>query len=310
MRRIRWTSKVVGVCLAWSLWSVAPCGRAAAAGDVPAQSTPWQQLIREARSMGLPTNFLHDIPGDFVTIQFEDLHTYAAEYHPEDHRMVLNRTLSFNAAGSVLRPLRTLHHRDIGTLYHELFHAYMDYLVADSAATAQPDRRRQLLSFARNRQVCRYADVDITPVVQRKGATERRALSEVESWEALNETWAVFVGWAVWTKLESEAAAKGRGRNGEGDWFARLGKANERGELRGYYEPEDKDEQALTKKRYLAHRFRITPEEGRALLELIMEVSSRKAKQAGEVLEKNREALEHGLDCASYPIDSTSLGKK
>ncbi len=260
--------------------------------------------------MGLPTNFLNDMPGDFVTIQFEDLHTYAAEYHPEDHRMVLNRTLSFNVAGSVLRPLRTLHHRDIGTLFHELFHAYMDYLVADPAATAQPDRRHQLLGFARNRQVCRYADVEITPVVQRKGATERRALSEVESWEALNETWAVFVGWAVWTKLESEAAVKGPGHVRERDWFARLGKANERGELRGYYEPEAKDERALTKKRYLAHHFRIAPEEGRALLELIMEVSSGRAKQAAEVLEKNTEALERGRDCASYPIDSRSLEKK
>src|SRR5919201_1135993 len=58
----------------------------------------WQQLIDQATALGLPTRFLRLIEPGFITLEFEDLHTFAAEYHPEDHRMVLNRSLSFNAA--------------------------------------------------------------------------------------------------------------------------------------------------------------------------------------------------------------------
>ena len=50
----------------------------------------------------LPTAFLKEIDPTFVTVVFEDLRTYAAEYHPEDHRMILNMRLSFNKAGGRL----------------------------------------------------------------------------------------------------------------------------------------------------------------------------------------------------------------
>lgn len=258
--------------------------------------TPWQQLIREARSLGLPTGFLEVIPADFVRIEFEDLHTYAAEYHPADHRMVLNRTLSFNAAGSILRPLKTLPHRDIGTLFHELFHAYMDYLVADASATASDPRRRNLLAFARDRQTCRYSTVEIVPVVQRKAASETRQLSEVESWEALNETWAVFVGWAVWTKLEAGGAHAASSGVAD-DWYRRLGRAHERGELRGYYEPEDAEERALTKKRYLALTHRIAPDEAAWLMRDILATSEKGARAVQTLLETHAPPLARGEQC-------------
>ncbi|GKS57719.1 hypothetical protein YTPLAS18_12460 [Nitrospira sp.] len=264
------------------------------------------QLVQESRDMGLPTRFLETIPADFVTIEFEDLHTYAAEYHPDDHRMVLNRTLSFNVAGSVLRPLRTLHHRDIGTLFHELFHAYMDYLVTHPSATAQSRDRERLLTFARDRQDCRYTHVYITPIVQRKAATESRELNERESWEALNETWGVFVGWAVWTKLEAGAAEReGAGaRQAYQDWFARLQQANERGELRGYYEPEDEEERALTKKRYLSLAYRIAPDEARELMASVMEVSKEEATLVEQLLAQQAGTLVLGQNCKSYPIEN------
>ena len=41
-----------------------------------------------------PTRFLEQIPEQFVAFEFEDLHAYAAEYHPAEHRMILDRTLS------------------------------------------------------------------------------------------------------------------------------------------------------------------------------------------------------------------------
>ena len=303
-----WSAVARALVMMWILVSAAAPVDAEDAADV-FRVTPWNQLIEQAAQMGLPTEFLAALPPDFVSIEFEDLHTYAAEYHPESHRMVLNRTLSFNVAGSVLRPLRTLHHRDIGTLFHELFHAYMDYLVTHQSDTAADRAPRRLLAFARDRQACRYTHVQITPIVQRKSATEARELSAQESWEALNETWAVFVGWAVWTKLEagaaSRAAADDNDTSIEPDWFRRLEQANERGELRGYYEPEDPEERALTEKRYLSLAYRIAPDEARLLMATVMEVREEAALTLSQRLERDADGLVLGTECAAYPVEIT-----
>ncbi|MGD9729364.1 MAG: hypothetical protein AB7V39_23720, partial [Nitrospiraceae bacterium] len=86
----------------------------------------WRNLLADAAGLKLPVKFLEEIPAGFEQFEFDDLRTFAAEYHPADHRMILNRALSFNRAGGTLRPLRQLTHKDLQTLYHELFHAYMD----------------------------------------------------------------------------------------------------------------------------------------------------------------------------------------
>ncbi|HEU0069179.1 MAG TPA: hypothetical protein VFQ26_07970, partial [Nitrospiraceae bacterium] len=65
----------------------------------------WPQLLGAAHALGLPTKFLKAVPPGFVQFEFDDLHSYAAEYHLGEHRMVLNRALSFNGAGATLRPL-------------------------------------------------------------------------------------------------------------------------------------------------------------------------------------------------------------
>ncbi|HXH86186.1 MAG TPA: hypothetical protein VNI35_05130, partial [Nitrospira sp.] len=124
--------------------------------------------MTEAEVLGLPTKFLKVVPPAFVKFEFDDLQAFAAEYHLGEHRMVLNRTLSFNAAGSTLRPLARLTQGEMETLYHELFHAYMDYLLTMRAGDP-PD---PLLAFARSQQHCRYSLVLINPVVQRKADTE------------------------------------------------------------------------------------------------------------------------------------------
>ncbi|HVG01681.1 MAG TPA: hypothetical protein VM842_02275, partial [Nitrospira sp.] len=198
----------------------------------------WPALVSEARALALPTRFIEQIPPQFVTFEFEDLHAFAAEYHPKDHRMVLNRSLSLNAAGRTLRPLARLTHKDLETLYHELFHAYMDFLEQENAPS---EAHASVLAFAREQQHCRYQQVLITPVLQKKELKEERFLNEAESWEALNETWAVFVGWAVWTQLE----LKKKGRESRSSdpslsgWIKRLEQAEKDATLKGYYEPED-----------------------------------------------------------------------
>ena len=235
----------------------------------------WMQLIREAQALGLPTQFLNAIPASFVQFEFDELHSYAAEYRPGEHRMVLNRALSFNGAGATLRPLGRLTHAQIETLYHELFHAYIDFLV--TVAQTSPEKMSDpVLAFARVQQGCHYGVVVITPVVQRKGDTEERFLTEQESWEALNETWAVFIGWAVWNQLE---VTSGVGRSiqksgkSQDEWIRRLKNADREGILLGYYEPEDSGERAVARKRYLAPASRLSEREAAMLMKDVLEFS-------------------------------------
>lgn len=233
----------------------------------------WGQLLREAHALGLPTKFLRTVPSSFVRFEFDDLRSYAAEYHPGEHRMVLNRALSFNGAGATLRPLERLTHAEIETLYHELFHAYIDYLVT-SAAVASEAVLDPVLAFARAQQRCHYEAVLITPVVQRKRETEERFLTERESWEALNETWAVFVGWIVWNQLELTGRA-GRSIQKSGksqdEWVSRLSSADREGTLRGYYEPEDSGERTIAQKRYLAPASRLSEQEAAVIMKDVLE---------------------------------------
>jgi len=227
---------------------------------------PLAALISESEELGLPTKFLRDLPSDFVTVTFEDLHRWAAEYHPEEHHMILNRALSFNQAAGTLRPLTKMTALEVGNLYHELYHAYMDYLEAKPPDQGTDGER--LLAAARELQKCRYAEVKITPVLQKRTSTEVRYLSEREAWETQHETWGVFVGWAVWTKLELIAS---RGKSGlvtEG-WLKRLKKADHDAILVGYYEPEDQNERKLAQKRYLAPAYRILPQEIRTIMVLL-----------------------------------------
>jgi hypothetical protein len=188
--------------------------------------------------------------------------------------MVLNRSLSFNAAGRTLRPLGKMTHKELEVLYHELFHAYMDYLEAVEAPSGETGHpSATLLHFAREQQACRYAEVEIAPIALRKDETESRYLTQAESWEALNETWAVFIGWAVWNQLE---ARRKTGKSmvherGQGDqWIRRLKTAFENGEFRGYYVPEDPDERRIAQKRYLAKPSQLTLKEAMTLMKQVL----------------------------------------
>jgi hypothetical protein len=245
----------------------------------------WGQLLHEAHALGLPTKFLKTVPPSFVRFEFDDLHSYAAEYHPGEHRMVLNRALSFNGAGATLRPLGQLTHTQIETLFHELFHAYIDYLVTE-VETSPGVAPNPVLTFARAQQSCHYGSVLITPVLQRKGETEERYLTERESWEALNETWAVFVGWIVWNQLE---LGSGTGRSiqkpgkSQDEWVSRLRIADREGTFRGYYEPEDSAERAVVRKRYLAPASRLFESEATVILKEVIEFSPNLLARAREV---------------------------
>ena len=232
----------------------------------------WTDLIEQARTLGLPTKFLSHIESTQLSIEFEDLRSFAAEYHPEDHRMVLNRTLSLNHAGGVLVPLKQLTHHELGTVYHEFFHAFLNMVSLKEGGQDLPVPVQKFVSFAREQQQCRYQHVLITPIVQRKTFTEERYLTDRESWEALHETWAVFVGWGVWTILELDSAQnKGAERKFSQKWVERMTEARQAGALIGYYEPENQEERALTHKRYLAPSHGISSSEVASLLEAIFE---------------------------------------
>jgi hypothetical protein len=259
----------------------------------------WRQLLSEAHTLGLPMKFLKAVPSSFVRFEFDDLHSYAAEYHLGEHRMVLNRALSFNGAGATLRPLGRLTHAEIETLYHELFHAYIDYLVT-TAGTSPEILSDPVLAFARVQQVCHYGAVLITPVVQRKGETEERFLTERESWEALNETWAVFVGWIVWNQLElTDNAGRSIQKSGKGqdEWVRRLRSADREGILRGYYEPEDPGERAIARKRFLAPASRLSEQEAAVLMKDVIGFSHGLLARATEVLSGSGQGVDRYGQC-------------
>ena len=261
----------------------------------------WLALIAQAEQAGLPTRFLRAIAPEFVSLEFEDLRAFAAEYHPGDHRMVLNRTLSFNAAGVVLKPLDALPSRDVGTLYHELFHAYLDYLTFVSAPLESTPSGAGLIAFARKQQHCRYEEVLITPVVQRPSVTEARILTERESWEALNETWAVFVGWAVWTRIELSGGQGLRGPSQsmvDRQWVSRLVRADRDGVLLGYYEPEDPAERRVARKRFLAPIHRISPNEVEVLLRVAFEEPAAQARLAAQAMQPGQLPGDRAEPCA------------
>lgn len=234
----------------------------------------WVSLIDEAERAQLPTKFLKALPPDFIHVEFDDLRTYAAEYHPADHRMVLDRSLSFNAAGRILKPLSKMMHKELEVFYHELFHAYLDYLtVIDAQSDEAGHRSDGLLHFARRQQACRYGEVRITPIIQRKDEAESRYLTQTESWEALNETWAVFIGWAVWNQLEVQRKAKQSIFQDQGQasrWIQRFKTAFENGEFRGYYVPEDPDERRVAQKRYLAQQSQLGLDEAVVLMDQVL----------------------------------------
>lgn len=247
----------------------------------------WHALVAEAKTLTLPTQFLGEVPAQFVTFEFEDLRAFAAEYHPAEHRMVLDRSLSLNAAGRTLRPLGQLTHKDLETLYHELFHVYMDFLEQESAPSAE---QASLMAFAREQQRCRYQQVLITPVLQKRGLKEERFLSETESWEALNETWAVFIGWAVWTQLEVEKKPRrdSRASGATSGWMARLDQAEQDAALSGYYEPEDPSEKRMARKRFLAPEFRLSRQELVRLMKDVLGSQPDVIRQATQVFQRPR----------------------
>lgn len=230
----------------------------------------WVRFLADAERVQLPTKFLKALPPDFIQFEFDDLRTYAAEYHPDEHRMVLNRSLSFNAAGRILKPLVQMTHKELEVLYHELFHAYMDYLSLREKQSGEAGRRSDdLLGFAREQQVCRYSEVRIAPIVQRQNDMESRYLTQAESWEALNETWAVFIGWTVWNQLEVQrktGKSMFQERGQAHQWIRRLKAAFENVEFRGYYVPEDPEERRLAQKRYLAKASQLTLREAVVLM--------------------------------------------
>lgn len=263
--------------LAWCCWSI--WGQPAeAAGtnknEERGAEQMWTRVIEDTQRLQLPTKFLKALPPDFIHVEFDDLRTYAAEYHPVDHRMVLDRSLSFNAAGRMLKPLSKMTHKELEVFYHELFHAYLDYLtVIDAQSDEGGHRSGGLLHFAKGQQACRYGEVQITPIIQRQNETESRYLTKAESWEALNETWAVFIGWAVWNQLEVQHKTK-RSMFQEPrqatHWIRRFKTAFEKGDFRGYYVPEDPDERRLARKRYLAQQSQLALEEAVVLMKQVL----------------------------------------
>ena len=289
---------VLGICVLGLVFGMA---RMAQSTERTTTATNiWPHLIEEADGLGLPTTFLKEIDRNFVTVVFEDLHTYAAEYHPEDHRMILNMRFSFNRAGGVLKSLDQMTHHHVSLLYHELVHAYLDYLFNGTGPQGLSANANRVLTFANEQLRCHYRFVRINPVRQRHEATEMRFLSKEDAWEVINETWAVFVGWHIWTKLQQYHEATRIGPWTDSllkDWATRLATANTSGELLGYYEPDDPDERYIARKRFIAPSHGLTPEGVTLLLEVIAEEPNAVINEGSFVINNTQDTSQETLPC-------------
>ena len=257
---------------------------------------PWPALLQQADTLGLPTGFLTHIDPTFVTVTFEDLRTYAAEYHPHDHTMILNMRLSFNEAGGALADLAKMTHHDIGLLLH----AYLDYLYATDHGRALTPTDQRVLEAANSQMSCHYRFVRINPIRQLKGATELRFLSDQDAWEVMNETWAVFVGWVLWTKLElfqDHLATKNWTPPLIEQWTQRLTDAVKSGELLGYYEPDDPEERQIARKRFIAPSNGLTPQDVELLLTEVLGESPELVQASTAVFEQYQTGLEPAPSC-------------
>jgi hypothetical protein len=255
------------------------CVASAQAAPVPDSQGEWARLNKELAEMGLPTRFLGLLPLEFVKLEFADLKNVAAEYHPEGHRMVFHTTLSEGQQGRRFRPVREIASQDLATLYHELFHAYFDYVDFASGTPGMTPHGARLHAEAKRLLACRYTVVEIASGAVKKGGqpkvpVERRRITEREGWDALNETWGVFVGWTIWNKLEATERMSPTRR---WDWEAienfldRLDAAYHNGELTGYFEPADPDERRRMPRWYLAPTSAISAPEIALLLEVVLD---------------------------------------
>ncbi len=258
------------------------------AGPVPDPPGEWARLTRETAKVGLPSRFLRFLPPQFVKLEFADLKNVAAEYHPEDHRMVFHLALSEDNQGKRLRSLRRIQNRDLATIYHELFHAYFDYADFASGTPTMTPQGARFHASAKRFVSCRYTVVETSPIsphkgAQRKAKFEKRRITDREAWDALNETWGVFVGWAVWNKLEVTDRLNPARR---WDWdtveeyLDRLETAYVNGELTGYFEPANQDERKGVPRWYLAPNYAISAPEIALLLEVILDESPGMARLA------------------------------
>src|SRR5206468_8849720 len=114
------------------------------------------------------------------------------------------------------------------------------------------------------------------------------------------EAWAVFVGWTVWNQLElrqrMERSIQQRGKSREA-WLRRLEEADREGKLRGYYEPEDPAERAVTSKRFLAPGSRVSTEEAERLMREPLEFSADLVKQAVTIITRGQGSLVSSKPC-------------
>ncbi len=276
------------------LWGLSPffllllASSPVSAAPVPDAEGEWARLTKEAAEMSLPSRFLRLLPLEFVKLEFADLKNVAAEYHPEGHRMVFHLNLSEGSQGKRFRSLRQIGNHDLATIYHELFHAYFDYVDFASGTPKMTLQGARLHAEAKRLVACRYTVVEVSPISPQKGSFrkakfEKRRLTEREGRDALNETWGVFVGWAIWNKLETTDRFNPAVR---WDWDAleeflnRLEAAYANGELTGYFEPAQHDERQGIPRWYLAPNYAISTPEIALLLEVILDEPPRMAKLA------------------------------
>src|SRR2546425_11019838 len=193
----RSSTKMRSAIRAWIACLVLLSATTVQAAPVPDLPGEWARLTTETAEMGLPSRFLRLLPVEFVKLEFAELKNVAAEYHPDGHRMVFHLNLSEGSQGKRLRSLRQIGNHDLATIYHELFHAYFDYVEFASETPRMTAQGARLYAEAKRFVACRYSVVEISPIATqksapRKGRFEKRRSEERRVGKECRSRWSPY----------------------------------------------------------------------------------------------------------------------
>lgn len=143
-------------------------------------------FLDQAKANGFPVDFLYKVLPS-LKIQFGGVGSGAsAEFNRKD-TILLEKALSVDEeGGGGLKSYSLISDSDKGTVFHELFHAYMKWVQDESAKSGGDVEARRLADFIRTSR-CRYVNVTLTD-------GSKKSLSESDQYDLLNENWGIWFG--------------------------------------------------------------------------------------------------------------------
>ncbi len=109
-----------------------------------------------------------------------------AQYNRSTNEMRLGKNLSVDGLGRRLKPYDELSWSEIGPIFHELSHAYLDWAKEEAGKNEKANGNARRINAFANSTRCRYENV-----VTKSG--KKDTLTESQQYDLLDETWAMWL---------------------------------------------------------------------------------------------------------------------